>query len=151
MSRAFCLQTAASTRRRALGPPSLAVLRPSQAGIAPRPPVPGRSWCSGEQRAWFPPPFRQFPAANDAIPCLRVGPGTRSTGRSGISRACVCWRGDPVVDDLPDLLVQLVLLPDAVRGPEQHRRDRDQPDRPADRRIDPLVAPQADAQLTLPG
>jgi hypothetical protein len=33
---------------------------------------------------------------------------------------------DRLVDHLPDLLVQLVLLPDAVRGPEQHRRDRHQ-------------------------
>src|SRR4029077_11275459 len=67
----------------------------------------------------------------------------------GISRTCFWWPADPLVDHLPDLLVQLVLLPDAVRGPQQHRRDRHQPDRPADRRIDPLVAPQADAQLTL--
>src|SRR6266536_5525149 len=69
----------------------------------------------------------------------------------GISRACFCWRADPLVDHLPDLLVQLVLLPDAVGGPQQHRRDRHQPDRPADRRIDPLVAAQADAQLALSG
>jgi hypothetical protein len=81
-----------------------------------------------------------------------LGPRHRKEGRSvGISRACFCWRADPLVDHLPDLLVQLVLLPDAVRGPHQHRRDRHQPDRPAHRRIDPLVAPQADAQLTFPG
>jgi hypothetical protein len=55
------------------------------------------------------------------------------------------------VDHLPDLLIQPVLLPDAVRGPQQHRRDRHQPDRPAYRRIDPLVIPQTDAQLTLSG
>src|SRR2546428_10368398 len=37
----------------------------------------------------------------------------------GLSRACFCWRADPLVDHLPDLLVQLVLLPDAVRGAQQ--------------------------------
>ena len=78
---------------------------------------------------------------------LAVGAGVSA----GISLACLCWRADPLVDHLPDLLVQLVLLPDPVRGPQQHRRDRHQPDHPAHRRIDPLVAPQADAQLTLPG
>jgi hypothetical protein len=58
---------------------------------------------------------------------------------------------DRLVDHLPDLPIQLVLLPDAVRGPQQHRRNRDQPDRAADRRIDPLVTPQADAQLAISG
>src|SRR5215831_5704630 len=62
-----------------------------------------------------------------------------------------CSRASPFVDHLPDLLVQLVLLPDAVSGPQQYGLDRHQPDRAADRRIDPLVAPQADAQLALPG
>src|SRR6516165_7449506 len=66
-----------------------------------------------------------------------------------ILREHCCWHADPFVDYLPDLLVQLVLLPDAVGGPQQHRRDSYQPDRPAYRRVDPLVAPKADAQLTL--
>jgi hypothetical protein len=50
---------------------------------------------------------------------------------------------DRLVDHLPDFLVQLVLLPDAVRGPQQHRRYSDQPDCPAHRRIDPLVTPRS--------
>jgi DNA-binding CsgD family transcriptional regulator len=48
-------------------------------------------------------------------------------------------------DPLVDHLIQPVLLPDAVRGAQQHRRDRHQPDRPAHRRVDPLLAPQTDA------
>ena len=47
---------------------------------------------------------------------------------------------DRLVDHLPDLLIELVLLPNAVRGAQQHRRHRYQPDRPAHRRIDPLVS-----------
>src|SRR4029450_9295400 len=58
---------------------------------------------------------------------------------------------DRLVDHLPDLLVELVLLPDAVRGTEQDRRYRHQPDRPAHRRIDPLVTPKADAHPALSG
>src|SRR5690349_23371800 len=72
--------------------------------------------------------------------CSHCGVAVGAAVSAGISpacsRACLCWRADPLVDDLPDLLVQLVLLPDAVRGAQQHRRDRHQPDRPADRRID---------------
>ena len=55
------------------------------------------------------------------------------------------------VDHLPDFLVQLVFLPNAVRGTQQHRRNRNQANRPAHRRIDPLMTPKADAYLTLRG
>src|SRR5688572_5415693 len=54
---------------------------------------------------------------------------------------------DRLVDHLPDLLVQPVLLPDPVRGPQQHRWYRNQPYRPAHRRINPLMAPEVDAHL----
>ena len=83
---------------------------------------------------------------------------SRRASNKGLSTAPLWFRGtgrlagaDPLVDHLPDVLIQLVLLPDAVRGPQQHRRDRHQPDRSAHRCVDPLMAPQADAQLTLPG
>src|SRR5215218_5011621 len=58
---------------------------------------------------------------------------------------------DRLVDHLPDLLVKPVLLPDAVRGSQQHRWYRNQPNRPAHRRINPLMTPQVDAHLAFSG
>ena len=114
-------------------------------GGAWRPRV-GRPHRHERPRRRWPPPRRRRTALPRAG-CGRGGPALQGAGKRahldevcGISRACFCWRADPLVDHLPDLLVQLVLLRDAVRGPQQHRRDRHQPDHPADRRIDPFVA-----------
>ncbi|HEY6685626.1 MAG TPA: hypothetical protein VI094_05390 [Propionibacteriaceae bacterium] len=58
---------------------------------------------------------------------------------------------DRLVDHLPDFLVQLVLRPDAVRGPQQSPAGPPPARSPRPPPHQPTRDPQADAQLTLSG
>src|SRR5690348_13552839 len=77
--------------------------------------TPGDARIRGDT-AWMAPnasPHRTGTRIDCSLCGIAVGAGVSVGISPAISRACVCWRADPLVDHLPDLLVQLVLLPDA--------------------------------------